>query len=676
MKKKLLLFVAVIMTIACIFAISANAETVTDDGTNITLGACVIEGLEKEIPNASNGFTFELDATTMTAKITKWANYATADTLVIPSTVTYNDVTYTVTAFDRLVYNSDDGKGGTSTGNYSVVNVFVPDTISAIPSYAFYVARALRYVYVGAGIEMVGEYAFLEGGFSAGKYYVVNGQDEEGNNTYTSIENTGVHIGNIEEFIFTSKKITTLKKQAFYNMEFAIGANIQLDLPVVQTLESGCFGMNPYHSYQQFVGTGIVVGKIDLRNIPNIADDAFYLTYGIKHVILYADQMSLFSSYSDRKKVNITMEIYGGETADTARTLGFSLMTDNFIHYGSANNTITYMFKGYIKAYAGVDGAERIDLKPNLIKYYFDSIDTLNFYIDSIKADTTNGPTTLGRYANHPKGYFVICDNKDGHKAINYKSTYESSVFTLVADTETTVTTPMYYSHSTELGCELDEADIYKCYVCDMIAKTELITEALGHEFDLENGATVVKITYVSFGENGIKHIKCARCDAEDTSTTAAPIITSVGYSVPVEQGKYGIYIGFMVDKGALAEYNKANDTTLEYGVIVANSEAFGDSVMTKDESGKYKLNNSKGVQIEISSIYNQINCKVSGFDETTAQALGLVMAVYFIDGDNVDYFQPADAEDKYENVTVGSDVLEVITVNKLLGKDSTQKTE
>lgn len=149
MKKILLAFIiALFATITLAFTVGAEEITVVDGTDDIALGNCVIEGLNKEIPSPSAGFTFVLDTETQTAKITKWANYADATlgtTLVIPSTVTYNDVTYIVTAFDRLVYFTDNGKGSTSSGNFYLVSAYVPDTITEIPAYAFTQCRALEF---------------------------------------------------------------------------------------------------------------------------------------------------------------------------------------------------------------------------------------------------------------------------------------------------------------------------------------------------------------------------------------------------------------------------------------------------------------------------------------------------------------------------------------------------
>ena len=157
MKKLLLILtLAFSMTIMLCFAISAETITVVDDGTiDITLGECVIENLNKELPDPSRGFTYALDTEAKTAKITSWANkndVTLGRTFCIPSTVTYDGSVYTVTAFSSI--------GVGNVNNYTLVTVAIPDTVTSIPNNAFDSCRAIKYVYIGKNVETIGEYCF------------------------------------------------------------------------------------------------------------------------------------------------------------------------------------------------------------------------------------------------------------------------------------------------------------------------------------------------------------------------------------------------------------------------------------------------------------------------------------------------------------------------------------
>lgn len=144
MKKKLLIILAVMAVIACLFVISAGAATaVTDDGTNMTLGAPSIDGLTVDDGvGASVGFKYSLDEETKTASVTGVGSAFTAGGVIaIPSTVTYNGVTYTVTSVGDKALN----------GIASTV-LIVPDTIKSTGDSSF--ANASRNeIYIGSGLS-------------------------------------------------------------------------------------------------------------------------------------------------------------------------------------------------------------------------------------------------------------------------------------------------------------------------------------------------------------------------------------------------------------------------------------------------------------------------------------------------------------------------------------------
>ena len=218
--KKLFLAIILVLSLAAVFtlAVSAGSIEVVDDGTvDITLGECVIDGLDTEIPEPSRGFTYLLDTDTQTAKITAWANYKDKELgakFVTPSTIIYDGVSYTVNAFSRVVYATSNGTSSTSNSNYVLTHVYVSDEITAIPKEAFAECRALEYVYVGKNVETIGAKSFYYAGFTAGSYYVTVEETttdpesgEEITTTVTKrIEEAGGQMGGIKAFIWKTQK--------------------------------------------------------------------------------------------------------------------------------------------------------------------------------------------------------------------------------------------------------------------------------------------------------------------------------------------------------------------------------------------------------------------------------------------------------------------------------------
>ena len=473
MKKLLLtLVIALFAVITLAFAVSAEEITVVDGTDDITLGDCVIEGLGKEIPEASKGLTFILNTETQTAKVTKWANYADTTlgaTLVIPSTVAYNGTTYTVTSFDRLVYGTNNGKGQTNQGNFILISVYVPDTVVSIPASAFDNCKALEYVYIGSGLETWGEKAFYFAGTTVGSYFV-----DDGTGTMVVIEKTGVNMGDIKEFVLKSKKVTTLPKYIFHHTEFAKDAYIEMDITQFTTFESMCISLNQYAltDNHYFKGTGLRFDVFDLRNATSIANDAFSQAYGGNTMIVYAEQLKYFNAdkirggganyYNPETGNDATFIIYGGETAQTAKTLGGPLWTSNLHYWYGSTVFMNFYIKGYVNAYDGVEGIQN----PNgygidQLDYFFESQDALDYYINSVKT-TSKASDTFTRYAKNNKGFFNVCQGNGTTKAYNLK--YTDGVVSIEEVTSASyIKTPPTYSVIVEGKC----TESTLCLVCD-----------------------------------------------------------------------------------------------------------------------------------------------------------------------------------------------------------------
>ena len=178
------------------------------------------------------------------------------------------------------------------------------------------------------------------------------------------------------------------------------------------------------------------------------------------------------------------------------------------------------------------------------------------------------------------------------------------------------------------------------CYCGAEMGEMEGWTNPSAHEFDTTKNATLIKITYESFGANGTKHIKCARC-TEVGKSSANPIITTKGYSV--NKTGTGLDGGYFINTDALNEYETLMGA-VKIGIIIANSENAG--TLVKLEDGEYVLATSKGLMVEMSSReYRSFSLSLQGFTAETAAKLNLVITAYII----------ADYDDNAETIdTVG----------------------
>ncbi len=622
MKKSLLVLYLSLLCVAFLaLVVSAESITVTDDGaTQITLGECVIDGLDKELPTASSGFTFVLDTEANTAKITKWANYATADTLVIPSTVTYNEVVYTVTAFDRIVYNSDNGNGNTNHGNFCLLNVYIPDTVTAIPNSAFAACRAIECFFAGSGIVSIGNEAFTEAGFTAGRYYVDNG-----NGTNVVAETVGINAGEIKEFVIFSKNLETIGSKAFYNMEFALGTKAIIYFDSITKIGSEAFATNLYQeqSGHYLNGHGIVLEKIDIRGFTTdiLPLNAFDRTYGVNHVILNADQMNYFDSFKSYRKVPMLFEIYGGEAPESAKALSHFLFTENLQHYGGANINMQFVFHGYVNAYADqADGATNSKWNTNYayLNYYFENKDEFNHYISSVKS-SANGETTLSRYADYEKGYFTIC-NGDG-TASEYNCKYTDGLLTLVQYTPSDdEKSKVALSKSIYIEGENCTPSVF-CVVC-------------GYRFESGIPHSISSsIVYASgYFQAGTKVEVCTNDGCNHKNELALdPLFVCLGYSV------YEAYDGsvtqcFKVNKEALGAYMEQSPD-FRLGVVAS-------TIGTPLDKNGNALDAKKVIKCDITNACGTVfEIKVMGlksFPDAAFVACGYVVdkdGLYYLDG-------------------------------------------
>ena len=190
-----------------------------------------------------------------------------------------------------------------------------------------------------------------------------------------------------------------------------------------------------------------------------------------------------------------------------------------------------------------------------------------------------------------------------------------------------------------------------RCSVCRAVIETVVI-DALGHEFDIADGAVVSTIKYENgFDKNGKVFVKCLRCD-ETSDSECAPIFSAKGYSV--NEAGTALNGGYIVDLDLLKAYVEANGE-IEYGVVVANANSFSGNFF----DGR-KVNTTKAVQAIIEAEYTNFDCSIN-FGATSNNTLELVICAYVIDENgNASFIQ---AQNDYAlEATIGEDTFTKVT--------------
>ena len=155
------------------------------------------------------------------------------------------------------------------------------------------------------------------------------------------------------------------------------------------------------------------------------------------------------------------------------------------------------------------------------------------------------------------------------------------------------------------------------------------------------------------YAKDGVEGYACTKCDFVNASGTLAPIFGASGYS----HNDSGIAGGFSINPDALSYYNENNaNGAITFGVIMFNPQYIGETVFDSDG----KINATKGaIQSEMTGVeYTNLNFFISGFSSgdpalnDRLQNLDIVIALYVIDGDTVDYVQKSYADNGASPIT------------------------
>ena len=226
-----------------------------------------------------------------------------------------------------------------------------------------------------------------------------------------------------------------------------------------------------------------------------------------------------------------------------------------------------------------------------------------------------------------------IC--KTGMSRVITSSTWSADSFAHFADTRKTV--------SVEATCVDNRIDTAFCYCgAEIYKEKEIEGSKLGHNHDLENGATVIGIIYADYSKNGYKEIKCSRCDVtfdkvasaeELKSVSVSPIFYFDGYSCDMATGTQ-LAVGFRVNGAALMEFEEITGCTLEFGVVGVVSEK-----LIKDESVTYTpleamTNGVPVVYAQVPSGIFAYNLIIKGFTSEYFD-LGISMGTYVVKNSN-----------------------------------------
>lgn len=664
MKKRFLLLIAIIAVLMCVFAISASATT--------------IDGIE-----------YSLNSSDKTASVGSNSSYSASAVVVIPQTVTYNDVNYTVTTVSSSAFNNND----------NITTLVLPSTVTKLEGYTFSLCDALTSVYIDldnltyigtCGLTYSDTYKDCKLGANTISFYAVSEYGKASPTRTTSVNWANLtNLGsaacqglNIENVVI-GNGLSNLSIQSFRSsklVNFTLNSNIQTlgqwSFPGCSSLKKVIINSNNLTTVENTVFSGcsnVEEIHIDMSKVKTVDSSSFCFS-GSKEKVnntvqwynLKGEKLVDLSSLELIKGTNAFAGSNLG-SADTiiwpkaykANTLGGESDSGAFRRANIRGTVYFGVADGYTLnidrwAFGNENYFDTVILGPNVTSAdsAFTDITTLKNVV--ILADTFDikGSSFISSNASDVKLYYKkLTTNTNFSKSeeiqitsgtvINYGRCGVSCDVVLASDGSiVSVGKFKHVEGSTNVvdaTCTTPAGTAHICKYCLGTIKIDETAPKLGHDHSI-----LTSIVYTSYDKDGIKTQKCVRC-VDTVESVADAIFTHVGYSHRETGTKQGIISEFSIDTTALTEYETFNNTTVTFGIVVFNPKYLGEG---KVFNGTEINTTGATVSVEIDETarkYASLTCTIDGFDVTNSDhtSLELVIAGYaFEDGSDVQLMQ------------------------------------
>ena len=246
-----------------------------------------------------DGIYYNFDTSTKQAKVASNSQKYTGS-VTIPATVTYNDVTYSVTSIGNYAFYNCTG----------LTSVTIPNSVTSIEECAFYQCSDLTSVTIGNSVTSIGNHAFY-GCEGLTSVTIPNGVTSIGNSAFSGCKGlTSVTIPNsvteIGESAFYSCShltevtipdgVTSIGSGAFYNCFYLTSV----------TIGNGVTSIGNYAFYQCSDLTSVTIGN----SVTSIGEYAFYHCYDLTSVTIPSSVTTIetyaFSGCNSLTAVHIT----------------------------------------------------------------------------------------------------------------------------------------------------------------------------------------------------------------------------------------------------------------------------------------------------------------------------------------------------------------------------------
>ena len=696
MKKKLLLVVMMVSILACLFAISISAETITYEGKSVELvndlgspswytGDTANAIKDKEsivILKDENGemtaypsyyvfrYWIEKSGSKFTVVRINWSDQKGVDYSFINEKTGKNYVNgsmYYVELPSGIFTCTAAGIWGKGKTEPNVVEFVIPDTVTTISSNAFAQLDNCKKITMSKNIVVIDEWSFY------------NSKDLE-----TVIFPKDCTLQKIVKGSFSGcAKLSSINLEDCHNLISIGDAGL-----------SGCKGIDVLAlpdslqtiGFQAIYGLGEVELASDyLPKSLKTVDQYFLSDCQLKNEVLYFPEgfTSLSARYcfigSFAPKTSLTLVFLGKmksvNLVDTPLTIFMNNGSKQPIRLVFAQNTFSDLSGGVLetvdfngeKGFVAISGENKplYTMNEGTLTVTFENA---NYYNTTNLGNDEKGNIIYKASGSPTEMIFCGGDNVEISYTVRCNHTdLKWYRFSTVGEVYDMTAHNVHYNNRVyqEGNCGYDEVTTNTCIICDLqsivygekatgehtytddfncetaldcevCAKT--LFEALTHDIKTtilyENG----------YASEGLKSTACQNqsCQHSVGEVVVKALFTCLGYSSS-ETGVGGIAIGYMVNGEAITDYTSASGVTLKYGVFAVMKNKLGDN----DVFGENGTVANGVINAEITNYgFTAFELKVTGFTDEYKDAK-LAMGAYVLvnDGKATEYSYLQDEE-------------------------------
>ncbi len=371
----------------------------------------------------------------------------------IPATVTYDDITYTVTTIGPGAIFSTDlikltiAEGVTTIDNDACSNcpnlkiVTIPNTVTSIGSNAFWVCSSLETVTIGNGVTSIGEHAFGDC-TSLTEISIPNGVTSIGERAFSDCKNL--------ESITIGSSVKSIGEDAFYGCNKLVKAEYASIESLCQIVFDDSYGggyshpflqsyMNNYHQTLHLFINGSEVRTLEIPNsVTSINAKTFYGCNGLLSVKIPGTVTSIgYSAFMDCTNLSVTIPnsvtsiesraFYGVKNINYADYNGVKIDDNGFIYADAAKtqlirylgtatnitvpNSVTSIAEGAFLNCSGLTSVTIPNPVTSIAKGAFNGCSSLESISLPFVGDKPHEPTDTYQY---PFGYIFGTESYDG----------------------------------------------------------------------------------------------------------------------------------------------------------------------------------------------------------------------------------------------------------------------